>query len=266
MLFYFPLYLFLLIDINSLDSLISSSVGLSFNEKIDRASTAFLNTPFKESSIGEGEGIDTDPIINLKYMDCVTFVEYIIAFSNSKDIKGLKDHIIGLRYKDNIIDFYTRLHLPDFQWFPNALNKNYLKDITQMIGGKDTAIIKKNLNKDFYISGHRINKSMLISNSIEISYIPKEKLSGILKDIPEYSVIRVLRKDSHRPYLTTHMGIVITKDKKRYLRHSSRHFGMKVIDTPLNVYFSTFEKYVNWEAAGIAIYKINDIIRKNVSY
>ncbi|MCX7958093.1 MAG: DUF1460 domain-containing protein [Deltaproteobacteria bacterium] len=255
----FILLVFSATDIDGLKNLITESAGLDSHKKIEIISSAFLNTPFKESSIGEGDGIDPDPLINLEFMDCVTFIEYIIAFVNSENIKDFEKHILNLRYKDGRADFYQRLHLPDFQWFPKALNNKYLVDITDIVGSKYVKQFNKTLYKDFYIGYHKVDKSNLVSREAVIRYIPREDIENIYSRIPEYSVIRILRKDSHRPYVTTHMGIVIKKGNKKYLRHSSRHFGGKVTDTPLNAYFSTFEKYEKWEALGIAIYKIGDI-------
>jgi len=257
--FFLFCFLVSIIDMNGLSELIKESADLNPGKKIEVSSNAFLDTPFRESSVGEEKGIDPDPVINLEFMDCVTFVEYVIAFVNSADMEEFRNHILKLRYKDGFVDFYSRLHLPDFQWFPMALANKYLTDITKEVGGKYHKKFRKVLNRDFNISGKKIDSSNLVLREIEIIYIPKEDIPKVFSYIPEYSVIRILRQDSFRPYVTTHMGIVVNKGKKKYLRHSSRHFGGKVTDTPLNAYFSTFEKYENWEALGIAIYKINDI-------
>lgn len=257
-LFFISIYISL-IDTEYLAGLISESFNLLIEKKIDIISSKLLNTPYKESPIGEGSGIDPDPIINFEFVDCLTFVEYVIAFVNSKNLDEFEEHIIKLRYKNGKIDFYNRLHLPDFQWFPNAVKNGYLQDITKEVGGKYLRILKKTLNKDFDIKGYKIDSSNLLTNEVLINYIGKEHISDIFNKIPQYSVIRILRKDSFRPYVTTHIGIVVIKGNKKYLRHASRHFGRKVTDTPLGMYFSTFEKYENWEALGIAIYKIGDI-------
>lgn len=245
------------IDLNSLSELLKQSSTLSADEKIELISQRLIGTPFKESSIGENGGIDDDPIINLEYIDCVTFVEYIIAFVNSKDIDEFKNHIKLLRYADREINFENRMHLPDFQWFPNAQRYGYVKDITGLIGKNYTKKIKKQLKKPFYIDKQKIDTSKLISDAVEIEYIPLNKLEVIYNTIPAHSIIRVIREDSFRPYLTTHIGIVIQKGKAKYLRHASRHFKEQVVDIPLITYFSTFSKYKNWKALGVAIYKIN---------
>jgi hypothetical protein len=252
----------LLLSFNQLNELISYSVEFPLEKRIEIISSALLDIPFKESSIGEEEGYDKDPLINLEYIDCVTFIEYILAFVNSRHIEEFKKHIISIRYKDNKIRFEDRLHLPDFQWFPNAQKKGYLIDITREIGGKYYKSIYKEQKKDFYIEGKRIDKSRLVEEKVTIFYISKEDLDKIYNFIPEYSIIRVLREDSIRPYLTTHIGMVVKKGNKKFLRHSSRHFGHKVTDTSLKAYFSTFEKYENWKALGIAIYRIG-IIKEN---
>ncbi len=259
MFIYLSLILYSAIDLNQLANLFSSSQNYVFEKRIETISSALMDTPFKESSIGEEDGYDRDPMINLKYIDCMTFIEYILAFVNSKDIEEFKSHIVNIRYKDGKVDFQSRLHLPDFQWFPNAQLKRYLIDITREVGRGYFKKISKVLKRDFYIDKERIDKSNLIADKVEIYYIPQKDIDKIYNAIPEYSIIRVLREDSERPYLTTHLGMVIKKGNKKFLRHSSRHFGGKVTDTSLKAYFSTFEKYENWKALGIAIYKIGDI-------
>ncbi len=260
--------LFFSVDINSLSELLNQSTTLSTNQKIEFISEKLLGTPFKESSIGEGKGIDSDPVINLDYVDCVSFVEYIISFVNSKNKSDFEKNIRFLRYADREISFENRMHLPDFQWFPNAQNYGYIEDITALVGKRIVKKIKKSQKNPFYINGQKIDTSKLIVNSIEIEYIPPEDIEGIYNSIPPYSIIRIIREDSFRPYITTHMGIVIQKGKTKYLRHASRHFKQQVMDIPLSIYISTLSKYENWKALGIAIYKINDINKKkaNESY
>lgn len=251
--------LFLTVDPNSLFELLKESSELPSDKKIELISQRLIGTPFKESSIGENEGIDSDPIINLEYVDCVTFVEYVIAFVNSSNIEEFESHIRSLRYADREISFENRMHLPDFQWFLNAQRYEYIKDITSLVGKTYTKKIKKYQKRPFYINRQLIETSKLISDTVEIKYIPYDKLNAVYNTIPSHSIIRIIREDSPRPYLTTHMGIVIQKGKVKYLRHSSRHFKRQVMDIPLTTYFSTFPKYENWKALGIAIYRINDI-------
>jgi len=258
------LILFSILNTTDLSKLLEQNIHLSFDKRIEVMSEYLLDTPFKESSIGEGYGVDMDPVVNLNYTDCVTFVEYVIAFANSVSLEEFERNVRFMRYGDREIAFENRMHLPDNQWFPNLTNYGYITDITKRVGRKYVTSVKKTITKDhFQIDGKIITSEKLFSRSVSIDYIPTQDISKILNNIPPLSIIRILREDSYRPYLTTHIGIVIKKDNKLYLRHSSRHFGKKVVDTPLSTYFATFESYENWKALGIAIYKINDIRKKD---
>jgi D-alanyl-D-alanine carboxypeptidase/D-alanyl-D-alanine-endopeptidase (penicillin-binding protein 4) len=258
------LILFSILNPEDLSILIKQNVNLTFYERIEIISERLLNTPYKESSIGEGQGVDADPPVNLTYVDCVSFIEYVIAFANSLSIEEFERHIRFMRYGDREISFENRMHLPDNQWFPNMLKYGYITDITTEVGGSLAKDIKKSVNNGyFYISGVKIPSDRLIMRMVTIKYIPVSDVLKVVNKIPEFSIIRILREDSFRPYATTHLGIVVKKKNGLYFRHSSRHFGGKVVDTPLVTYFSTFEKYENWKVLGIGVYRINAIRKKD---
>ena len=123
-----------------------------FGQTMVAVGKTFLKTPYvaKTLEIGDTETL----VVNLKGLDCTTFVENVLAFSLmlKEDKTSFEDFIKNLetiRYKDGNLDGYTsRLHYFS-EWIANNAEKGLLKDITGEIGGNQ---ITKDIN---FMSEHR---------------------------------------------------------------------------------------------------------------
>lgn len=110
------------------------------NQRIIEAGRAFLGTPYVASTL-EAEG-DEKLIVNLKGVDCTTFVEYVTAMAISSqegDIRFIDfaRELAELRYRNGIIDGYTsRLHYFT-DWLKENEKRGYLTIISDEIGNAD---------------------------------------------------------------------------------------------------------------------------------
>ena len=113
---------------------------------------SFLGTPYvaKTLEIGDIETL----VINLQGLDCTTYVENVLAFSQVLEKNRLNfDEFVktleSIRYKDGQLEGYaSRLHYFS-EWIANNERKGLLKDITAEIGGTE---ITKDIN---FMSTHR---------------------------------------------------------------------------------------------------------------
>ena len=143
----------------------------SFSDIILNVSHEFLGRPYALGPLGEGEGIDADPLYRFDKFDCLTFVETVLAqsytqnstasFRTPSDYRDnyFKNLMNKIRYKDGIISFVTRNHFQNPDWVENnshfvqnksneisksVLNKNSSKSIIKL---DRKSWFKKNYNK-----------------------------------------------------------------------------------------------------------------------
>lgn len=210
-------------------------------KKIDFISERFLSTPYAENTL-TGD-IDTDEIftINLKGMDCFTYIDYVVALNLSKNFKDFKEQLREIRYRPGDVSFTNRNHFFS-DWI--VFNSDKLNDVTETIGKDKIKRRTKTLNKindnTVYLPGIPIVKR-------EIKYIPTERIDGsVLDSLKSGDYIGIY---TDKPGLdVSHTGIIIKKDDKTYIRHaSSRARNMMVVDEELLSYLS--------HAPGIVVYR-----------
>lgn len=106
----------------------------------------FLNTPYDSSSLDIS---DTEHlVINLRQMDCFTFVENVMVLSRlirdrSTSFETFTSTLQKVRYRDGVLQGYSsRLHYFS-DWFYDNQLKGFIFDITKDLGGLS---YKKNIN------------------------------------------------------------------------------------------------------------------------
>ena len=112
----------------------------------------FKGIPYvaKTLEIGKTETL----VVNLKELDCTTFVENVLAFSlllreGKMDFDSFTSALEKIRYDDGKLNGYgSRLHYFS-EWIANNEEKGILKEITAEIGGIE---IKKEIN---FMGTHR---------------------------------------------------------------------------------------------------------------
>jgi hypothetical protein len=201
------------------------------SEKIDFISLMFLNTKYKGETLIGDKNTKEVFVINLREVDCFTFIDYVEAMRRSLSFNEFKRKLKNVRYQKGIIDFSMRNHFfTDWAEF----NSDYIVNVTEKIGEDKTKKVEKDLNhkKDgtFFLLG-------LPSKKRTVAFIPSSELNadlttklktgdyiGIYTDIPGLDV--------------THVGIIIKKDKI-YFRHATPKKGLeKVVDTDFKKYIA----------------------------
>jgi hypothetical protein len=109
------------------------------DELMVKAALFLLNTPYTAHTL-EGNR-EEELVINLRAMDCLTFVENCLALSRAAQytypdydyfIRQLRD----IRYRQGTINGYaSRLHYTT-DWITDNVNKHVVEDITYALGGK----------------------------------------------------------------------------------------------------------------------------------
>lgn len=215
----------------------------SNNEDITKIGKTFLGTPYVEKTleIGEKETL----VINLRGLDCTTFVENVLAFSlllkeNKNDFDSFVEKLKTIRYRDGILNGYSsRLHYFT-EWIRNNNEKGLVKEITADLGGE---IHKKSIN---FMGTHRELYPFLADDSnyqhiLEIeAELAKEDLCILPQSAIEAQEDNLQSGDiialatSIKGLDVTHTGLAIRMPGGRiHLLHASISGEVKVTKEPL---------------------------------
>ncbi len=223
-----------------------------------KASEKFLGTPYATSPLGEGQGKDADPLIRFDAVDCLTFVEETMAISFANEPREVEPILIDLRYAREVA-FDDRNHLMEAQWLPHNLAKGFVRDVTRGYGGDSTEVVHKTLTAATWAS--RSSRALGLSpnrqpvGTFDLPIIPIERVSAVAKRIPSGTILAVVRED--RPYKATrisHVGFVLHRGQKTYLRHATLRAG-KVVDEEFSSFLLRNSKYEKWKVVGVSLYE-----------
>lgn len=204
----------------------------------------YLGARYMASPLGEGFGIDPDPLIREDAFDCMTFVETSLAQGNLEKLNKI-------RYKNGKPDFIARNHFIELDWLQN--NADMVENISDQFG--KTAVRSVVIDKKSWFKAMHNIKTSYEPEIVELEYLPYSNLPEINND-ETLIVLFVVGKSEKTDTIGTdlavaHMGFVLPGGK--ILRHaSSDHERVEDVD---------FESYNAWRAKksknlGIALLKI----------
>lgn len=211
---------------------------LPVNERIPVVARYFLDTPYKSNTLNVTK--EELPVINLRELDCVTFVENVLALSflneyNDQSITQFVENIVKLRYRNGQIeDYASRLHYSS-DWLYEMQRQHFLTDITQFAGGIDFQpdLYFMSKNYDRYPPLKQDKKLLTKIKTIETAinqrtyyYIPKNKVNEACSKIKDGDVILITT--NIKGLDTSHLGFALKQDGATYLLHASSQ-GKKVI-------------------------------------
>lgn len=195
-------------------------------------STQFLGIDYAESTLIGDKDTPEAFVINLRGVDCLTFVEYIEAMRLSDSFSAFESNLRKVRYKYGIVEFANRNHfLTD--WIEH--NAEFVDDITEKIGGQNTVKVQKTLNEkedgSYFLAGIQPVPG-------EIKYIPSDSIdASVLGNLctGDYAGIYSPLKGLD----VSHAGIIIKKENSIYLRHaSSLRKYRKIVDHDFTNYMA----------------------------
>ncbi len=204
----------------------------------------YLGARYMASPLGEGFGIDPDPLIREDAFDCMTFVETSLAQGNLEKLNKI-------RYKNGKPDFIARNHFIELDWLQN--NADMVENISGQFG--ETAVRSVVIDKKSWFKAMHNIKTSYEPEIVELEYLPYSNLPEINND-ETLIVLFIVGKSEKTDTIGTdlavaHMGFVLPGGK--ILRHaSSDHERVEDVD---------FESYNAWRAKksknlGIALLKI----------
>ena len=241
------------------DLAIEAVLPLPLPLRIEQMSGNFLGTPYVFSPLGEGSGKDPDPIIRFDAVDCLTFVETSIALSVAASPADVAPMLTEIRYAQTPT-YEDRNHLMEAEWLPHNLAKGFLVDVTRQVAGTDAVEVEKVLTKQTWKSKSSVALDLPSPRHLEGRFplwiVPLAKALAHARAAPTGTVAVVVRED--RPYLVTrvsHLGFLVQKQGRPYLRHASNTFG-RVVDEDLESFLKRNARYERWKVAGLSLYQV----------
>lgn len=219
---------------------------LNTQNRITEIALFFLETPYVASTL-EIEG-DEQLVINLREMDCTTFVEYVLALAlctaNEQDnFNGFARQLANIRYYNGIINSYpSRLHYFS-DWLMNNQQKGILKIVSDSIGDAPLKLDINFMSSHAHLYKQLINEQFLedvkareaqISN-YQMKFIPKERIDKIEHLIRDGDVIALVT--NVKGLDVSHVGFAIYQNGHLHLIHaSSTEKKVVITNEPLQQY------------------------------
>jgi hypothetical protein len=223
-------------------------------------SERFLETPYGFSPLGEGKGKDPDPLIRFDLVDCLTYVEETIALAVARRPEEVEPALEAIRYQRQV-DYADRNHLMEAQWLPSNVAKGFLKDVTAAHGGKDAQRVEKVVTRGTWQSPSSkeldLPEEKHLVGSFPLTIIPLDKVLAHAREVPAGTLMLVVRED--RPGKVTritHLGFVVHKGKRVFLRHASRNPFARVVDEDLESFLTRNARYEKWRVDGVSLYEV----------
>lgn len=168
-------------------------------------------------------------IIDLKAVDCMTFIEYSEAFKYADDAEQFASNLEKVRYVGAKVEFNQRRHF--FSDWAQGDHK-IVSDITAQLS-PHTVFVNKQLNKNS--NGDPIIATVKITPRV-IGYIPTRFIDRkLLKQLKTGDYIGIYSPASGLD--VTHVGVVIREGEKVIFRHaSSQRKNLRVMDVELFSY------------------------------
>lgn len=202
--------------------------------RLAQVSRAYLGTPYRLDPLGEGPAgtVDRDPLFDRGHVDCMTFVEQVLAEATAPRPADLPDRLRRIRYQDGVVGFRTRNHFTVTDWLPH--NDWLVQDVTEALGHGRTREMVKVIDHAAFFRGHHCDPQGAIRERTVTRYIPREALPALVDAVPSGTLaIMVQQKPG---IIAAHCGWLLRQPgQPLMLRHASSLRG-RVVDEPLLTY------------------------------
>jgi D-alanyl-D-alanine carboxypeptidase/D-alanyl-D-alanine-endopeptidase (penicillin-binding protein 4) len=217
---------------------------LSFAERIARVSERFVGTRYVRDPLGEGKGapVDPDPLIDLGRVDCLTFVEQVLALAQRPSLEEATALLQRYRYENGRVSYERRRHFMELQWFPGLARQGLLRDITRAVGGDAVRAFERKVGERSYRGSFREWRrklgQALPQGRIRLDYVLARAAPSRAGRIAPGTIMALLRRTPRSwPITITHVGFVVRRGDALVFRHAIRRAG-RVIDERLERYLA----------------------------
>jgi hypothetical protein len=228
-------------------------------QRLLRVSERFIGTPYVASPLGEGSGVDPDPTFRMDAVDCLTFVEQTLALGLARDEEEVGPLLERIRYASSPV-YEDRNHLMEAQWLPNNVRKGFLVDVTRRYAGEDAVQVRKTLTARTWTSKSSqelaLPRQRQVTGSFTLNMLPLERVMEHARKLPTGTILIILRDDLPlKATRVTHLGFVVQKGKRTWLRHAARNGYFRVVDEDLETFLARNARYSKWKVTGVSLFE-----------
>ena len=230
----------------------SSKSTLPFPELIKEIGQSFLGTTYVAATLENG--LEEKLVINLRELDCTTFVEYCLALartikSGKTDFESFASELERIRYRDGIRNQYlSRLH-----YFSEWIHNNHIKNIVDESPNQKGVKLVKPIN---FMSAHadkypvlKVHPELVPSMAVQEKQLSATPFYFFSKSDPQKLVENLRHGDiiglttSIAGLDITHVGFIVMKNGQFLLLHASQTEGKVVIsDSPVTDFITPESK------------------------
>ena len=188
-------------------------------------------------------------VINLKQFDCVTFVENMVALTQTRRVavvptyEAYKKNVTDVRYRNGIVGYAERLHYFSDWLFENE-KRGILKNITKELGGEvyPKVVFYMSQKRDTLYGNMADPATFEAVKTVEETitkrekfYIPKERIANMESKIKDGDIIAITNRLDGMDM--AHTGLAMRKNGRVYMLHASSKYKKVVLtETPLADY------------------------------
>ncbi|OPZ71264.1 MAG: hypothetical protein BWY83_01231 [bacterium ADurb.Bin478] len=220
-------------------------------------SERFLDAPYELVCEGEGENgrYETQPLLNLRQVNCMTYCEIVLALSLSDYYEEFFNVLQHIRYRQGIISMATRNHYTMVDWLP--ANKWCLEDVTKKVGAKDVRWSTRTISHKNFFAGKSITDIPVLmpDRTATIAYLPLDQVEKHAKALQDGDIVSLIQNQPG--IFSAHMLLIIKKEGKPYFRHAGLS-AKKVLDQPLGDYIAALSR--NPRFVGMSFMRVKEKI------
>lgn len=195
-------------------------------------------------------------VVNLREMDCTTFVETVLAISwclksNKTSYADFKEALTRLRYRQGVIDQYpSRLHYFS-DWMVDNQQKGLVELVSEQFGPSPysprVGFMGKNPDKYKALAQHPefvpvIRQQESVINGYQLKFIPKADVPKFEKLIRNGDVIAITTSIAGLDI--AHVGLALHRKGRLHFIHASTSMKKVVVsDKPLADYLASIPSH-----------------------
>lgn len=229
---------------------------LPLAERMKAVSDPMVGKPYAIDPLGEGAGIDPDPLARYDAFDCLTLVEEVMALAYAGDPVHAAEIRKRIRYGDGPVEYAHRRHMMELQWIPGNVADGFLVDTTKSYG--ETVRQERDITVDSWSRWRRrklfaLTDEQLPVGKMALDVLPLEAAIAAAESIEPGSLVLTVRAEMGVPLWTTHIGFVVPGEGEVRMRNASRRSAMRVLDERLGWYLKHLQSYTRRPVSGIVV-------------
>jgi hypothetical protein len=220
----------------------------SFSGRVIAVAKRSLDTPYFGGPLGEGpEGkYDTDPLMDLSRVDCVTFVEQTVALAASRSYHEAFGRLQKIRYRNGEVAYEKRNHFMITDWIAN---NRFCEDVSGKLKVETETVTRTVGKKSFFAKTSEDLARGVVDPVMTIHYVPLKHLVEAEKSLPSPALVLLVGKVEW--LFVLHCGLYVRDESGKGLLYNASSKAGKVVADDFVGSLSGSTRYLGFTAYSI---------------